>query len=186
MTRKTSLYKIKSDKKTIVYRDLTVLEISYLSNIKNDLTRKEMAAKIAIIEPLDSSDIPWPILQKIGDNTLSNSVKWIQDKQLFEILVKECREDIKEGTSPLAMIRQILQVFPGQSITELLKLTWRDLVEIACMAEITLGKKIFDVGGLPVQRKGSSLMQASAFEDDGQSLQEKMNALNASLGGIPK
>jgi hypothetical protein len=29
-------------------------------------------------------------------------------------------------------------------------------------------------------------MQASAFEDDGQSLQEKMNALNASLGGIPK
>lgn len=186
MTRKTSLYRIKSGKQTIVYRDLTVLEISYLANIKNELTKREMAAKVSIVEPTDVSDIPWPILQKIGENCVTNSVKWIQDKQLFEILVKECREEIKEGSSPLAMIRQILQVFPGQSITELLKLTWRDLVEIACMAELALGKKIFDVGGLPVQRKGSSLMQAGAFEDDGKSLQEKMNALNASLGGIPK
>ena len=187
MTRKTSLYQIKVNKQPIVYRDLTVLEISYLSNIKNDLVKKEMAAKVAIVDPTDLSNISWPILQKVGSNALENSTKWITDKQLFEILVKGYREEIKEGSSPLAMIRQILQIFPGQSITELLKLTWKDLVEILCMAEISVGKKIFDVSGIPsAPRKGSSLVQSNAFEDDGKSLQEKMNALNATLGGIPK
>lgn len=186
MTRKTSLYKIKVNKQTIIYRDLSVLEVSYLSNIKKEIIRKEMAAKIAIIEPTDLENISWPILQRVGANALDNSTKWVTDKQLFEILVKEYREGLQDGTSPLSMIRHILQVFPGQSITELLKLTWKDLVEIVCLAELTIGKKIFDVSGLVTQRKGSSLLQPNAFEDDGESLQEKMNALNASLGGIPK
>lgn len=186
-TRKTSFYQIKHNNSTIIYRDLNVLELSYLLNLKNDIIKFDMAAKAAIVEPTELDKIPWPILQQIGQSALERSTKWIVDKELFEIIVKEYRSDIKDGNSPLSMIKEILQAFPGQSITELLKLTWRDLIEMTCLAEEVLGRKIFNVAGMPTaRRKGSSLVNSNSFEDDGTSLQEKMNALNATLGGIPK
>lgn len=150
--------------------------------------KHDLAAKTCIIEPTDLTNIPWPILQQIGQSTINHSTKWVNDKQLFEILVKEYRKDILDGTSPLGMIKKIIEVFPGQSITELLKLTFKDLVELVCLAEQVTGKKILNVAGGPVpRRKGSRLANAQVLEgEDGQSLQDKMNALNASLGGIPK
>jgi hypothetical protein len=187
MTRKTSFYKVKSGKDEIVYRDLTVLEISYLLNVKNEIRRFELAAKVCITEPSNLDGIAWHILQQVGRSALENSTKWISDTQLFEILVKEYREDLKDGTSPLSMIKHILVAFPGQSITDLLKLTWKDLIELACLSEEMLGKKIFNVAGAPsIPKNGRKLVNPHSLDDDGKSLQDKMNALNASLGGIPK
>lgn len=188
MTPRTSLHKISHNNTTILFRDLSVQEVLFLSNIKADVMKHDLAAKTCIIEPTDLTNIPWPILQQIGQSTINHSTKWVNDKQLFEILVKEYRKDILDGTSPLGMIKKIIEVFPGQSITELLKLTFKDLVELVCLAEQVTGKKILNVAGGPVpRRKGSRLANAQVLEgEDGQSLQDKMNALNASLGGIPK
>lgn len=188
MTPKTGFHKIEHNKTTIIFRDLTVLELSYLGNVKNEVMRNDMAAKVCIIDPTDLANIAWPILQKVGQSAIDHSSKWVADSQLFEILVKESRKEVLEGSGPLTMIRRIVEVFPGQSITELLKMTWKDLVALACLAEQISGKKIFNVAGGPTpHRKGSSLANNRAFEEDGgQSLQEKMNALNSALGGIPK
>lgn len=186
MTRKTKFHKVKVNGKQVIFRDLTVLELSYLLEIKSDVSRNEMAAKVAIHDS-DVADIPWPILQQIGKSSIEHSAKWISDKQLFEILVKEYREELKDGTSPLSMIKHVLQAFPGQSVTELLKLTWKDLVELTCLAEEVLGRKIFNVAGMPnIPKQGTKLVNPQSFEDDGMSLQQKMDALNASLGGIPR
>lgn len=188
MTPKTGFHKIVYNDITIVFRDLTVLELSYLGNVKNEVMRFDMAAKVCIVEPSDLENIAWPILQKVGSSAIDHSTKWVADSQLFEVLVKESRKELSEGAGPLVMIRKIMEVFPGQSITELLKMTWKDLVSLSCLAEQASGKKIFSVAGGPtIQRKSSRLVNQQAFdEDNGQSLQEKMNALNSALGRIPK
>ena len=187
MTLNTILHKITYDKKIVIYRDLSVVELSYFMNIKNDVMRKEMAAKKSIIDPVNAELVPWPILQQIGNSTLEQSQKWISDKQMFEIMVKQAREQIAEGDTPLAMIKKIVEVFPGQSITDLLNLTWKDLVELVCLAEDISGKKIFNVGGIPnVKRKGVKLANSQDSDYDEISLQQKMDELNASLGGVPR
>ncbi len=188
MTKNTTFYRIKHQNKEILYKDLSVSTLCYLENIKNEVNRNELAAKASIISPTNLEEIPWPILQQVGRNAIENSVKYISDKQLFEILVKEYREGLTDGSSPLSMIKHIMVAFPGQSITELLKLTWKDLVELVCLSEEVIGKRIFNVGGAPAapRRKGSRLVNSSLFTNDGKSLQEKMNELNNILGGIPK
>jgi len=187
MTKNTTFYRIKNKDKEIIYKDLSVLDLSYLENIKSDVMRNELAAKASIVSPTNLEEIPWPILQQIGRNVIENSVKYISDKQLFEILVKEYRDSLTEGGSPLSMIRYIMLAFPGQSVTELLKLTWKDLVELVCLSEEVLGKKIFNVGGsAPTPKKGSRLANFKYFDEDGKSLQDKMSELNNILGGTPK
>jgi len=187
MTPNTTLHKIKYNDKNIIYRDLTVLELSYFQNIKNEVMKKEFVARTCIIDPTNTDEIPWPILQQVGHNSIEQSIRWVSDKQLFEILVKKYRNGLSEGDSPLAMIKKIIEVFPGQSITELLNLTWKDLIELVCLAEEISGKFIFNISGNPrAKRKGAKLATASDDSFDQSSLQQKMDALNATLGGVPK
>lgn len=187
MTVNTTLHKVKYGNKTAIYRDLTVLELSYFSNIKNEVVRKEMVAKACIIDPMNGENIPWPILQQIGNSAIEQSQKWTSDKQLFEILVKQFRESISQGDTTYGMIRKIVEVFPGQSITDLLNLTWKDLVELVCLAEDMCGKRIFNVGAIPtVKRRGVKLASVQDSNYDEASLQRKMDELNAALGGVPK
>jgi len=187
MTKNTTLYKIKNNGDEIIYKDLSVLDLCYLENIKNDIMRNEFAAKISIVSPANIDNIIWPILQQIGKNVLENSVKYISDKQLFEILVKEYRKNLSDGGSPLSMIKFILAAFPGQSITELLKLTWKDLIELVCLSEEVLGKKIFNVGiPMKTHNKTSRLANFKYFGEEGNNLADKMNELNDILGGTIK
>jgi len=188
MTKNTTFYRIKQQDKEIIYKDLSVLELSYLENIKNDITRNEFAAKACIVSPDNLSSVPWPILQQVGRNAIENSVKYISDKQLFEISVKEYRNTLSDKNSSLSMIKHIMLAFPGQSITDLLKLTWKDLIELVCLSEEVLGKRIFNIAGGPQApiKKGTRLVNPQYFRDDGKSLQDKMNELDNVIGGIPK
>lgn len=185
MTRNTVLRKIKFDNQVVVYRDLTVLELTHLDNIKNEATKFERAAQLAIVERPNVS-LPWNILFQIGQKAIAHSTKYVNDRDLFEITVKDIRRQFSESDSPLILIGKILEAFPGQSIVELQNLTHKDLIELGCLVESMTQRPIFKVKGAPTRKKGASLVNPSEFADDGKSLQEKMTELNNALGGIPK
>lgn len=184
MTRNTKLYKVSctidKKKQDIYYRDLNALEYSFLSNIKNDLTKKEMAAKTVIIK-MDPDKVPFGTLLKIGEDIIGRLDMFLESPQLFDISINEFREGIKKDDAML-LIGHIMTFFPGQSFTELIKLNIKDLIELVCLCEHVIGKPIFDNGK---KQQHHGLINKSKLPDDGKSLQEKMNALNGHLG-IPK
>lgn len=171
--------------KDIIYRDLSVLELEYLGNIKNDVVRYEHAADLAITNSC-LSDVPWNIKVQIGKNAMLHSAKYVEDKDLFELTVKEARAEISNGNSVLHLIGKILEAFPGQSITELQNLTHKDLIELGCLAEHRTQRQIFNVKGAPTKKKGARLVNPQGFPDDGKDLSEKMKELNEALGEIPR
>lgn len=183
MTRNTKLYKIScmvgNKRQDVYYRDLTVLEYSYLSNLKSDVVRYEMAARNAIIK-VDPDKIAIGPLLKIGEDVFNRTYSFLnpENHQLFDITISEFRESLKND-DVMILIKHILTCLPGQSFTDLIKLNIKDLVELVCMCEFMIGKPIF--GGA----KKHGLVNKSTLPDDGKSLQEKMNALNSHLG-IPK
>lgn len=180
MTRNTSLHKLKYEGNSVIYRDLNSLEVAFLLNIKNDSVRNEMAAKTAMLDP--EQNVPWPILQQVGERAIEHSTKVATDKQLFEITVKEYRDKLASDTD-LSLISHIIRVFPGESILELLKLTHKDLIELVCLAESMTNSQIFTVRGSPVRKKkGVKLVNPNELPDDGKGLQDKMNELNSMLG----
>lgn len=186
MTKNTKLHRIKHDKTEIIFRTLTINEVCFLNNIKDEVTRQEYAAKLAITEPTDTSIIPWAIYIQVGLRAYQLSTKSIADKDIFEVTVKEYRQRIEEDTvSPMPLIGEILKVFPGQSITDLMNMTYEDLIEIAALCETMTGKQILNVGRPVSKRKGVKLVDPRSLPDDGKSLQRKMDELNAHLG-IPK
>lgn len=184
MTRNTRLYKIKSTTQSYIYRDLTAKEIDFLDSIKNDTVRYEMAAKVALVD-CDKS-VPWPLLQQIGARVLEKSKDIIIDKDLFEITIKESRDKLESDTL-MFLISHVIKYFPNESIIDLMNLTYKDLIELVCLAETMNDTRIFNVGKSPIKRKGRKLVNPNEFPDDGKGLQEKMNELNSMLGyGLPK
>lgn len=176
MTRNTKLYKTSFSKNKenidVYYRDLTVLEISFLSNIKNDVIRYDIAAQSAIYN-MDSNSIPLGVRIKIGQEALSKSLELTEDVRLLEISVSEFRKKIKRDDVMMA-IKHIISIIPGQSFTELIKLTHKDLIELICLCEEIYGKPIFTFGN----KAGVSLINPKSLPDGGKSLQQKMNELN--------
>lgn len=180
MTRNTSLHKLKFGKDSVTFRDLNVQEVAFLQNIKNESVRNEMAAKASMIDP--EQNLPWPILQQVGERALTHSTKVTTDKQLFEITVRECRDKLAIDTD-LSLISHIIRIFPGESVVELLKLTHKDLIELVCLAESMTNSQIFTIKGSPVRKKkGVKLVNPHELPDDGKGLQDKMNELNSMLG----
>lgn len=180
LTRNTKLYKTSfnrgSEKVEVYYRDLTVLELSFLSNIKNDIVRYDLAGSTSIYN-LDPSIVPIGTKIKIGEEILTKSSELANDIQLLEITVSEFRDSIKKDDVMMA-IKFILMILPGQSVTSLLKLTHKDLVELVCLCEEISGKQIFTFGG----KKGTTLINPKNLPDDGKSLQQKIDELNNHLG----
>jgi len=174
ITRNTKLYKINfnqnNKKEEAYYRDLSVLEMSFLSNIKNDAIRCEMAANLAIYER-DPSDIPIGVKLQIGREVLTKDSEILSSKQLFEITISELRDKLKNDDYMIA-IKYILATIPGQSFTDLIKLNLKDILELVCLCESITGKPIFDT-------KKRGLVNTKNLPDDGKSLQEKMNELNS-------
>ena len=174
LTRNTKLYKITSSgkkKKDILYRDLNSIEYAFLNNIKNQAIRAEIAGYISIYNS-DPNDVPLGIKIQIGNDVISRVESLLTSKQLFEITVNEFRDHIKHDDALMA-IKQILSCLPGQSITELLKLNIKDLLEIVCLCELLINKPLFDFHG-----KRSGLVNTKDLPDDGKSLQEKMNTFS--------
>jgi hypothetical protein len=180
-TRNTKLYKIScviDKKKTeVYYRDLNTLEYSFLSNIKNEGVKYDIAGR-QVIYQLDPDKVPFVVRMKIGEDVLKRINGLLESSQLFEITINEFRESLKKDDAMIA-IKNILTYLPGQSFTELLKLNIKDLLELVCLCEYITGKQIFDIG------KKHGLINTNKLPDEGKSLQEKMNKISAHLG-IPK
>ena len=183
ITKNTRFYKIScivdKKKQDVYYRDLNALEYSYLSNIKNNVIRCEMAARTVIIK-VDPDKIAIGPLLKIGEDVFNRTDSFLSpdNHQLFDITISEFRESLKNDDI-MILIKHILTCLPGQSFTDLIKLNIKDLVELVCMCEYLIGKPIFG------NQKKHGLVNKSNLPDDGKSLQEKMNSLNGFVG-IPK
>jgi len=179
MTRNTRMYRLKpviNGKKTeIIYRDLTCLELSAINNIKNKATQSEMAAIYAITN-LDPMIVPWPIKQQIGLDILTKSSECITDMEMKDITITEFRNnDITEDPF-IPDILMILRHFPGQSITELLNLTHRDLIELVIICEKVSNSKIYGNGN---PGKNTHLVNPKDLPDGGKSLQREIEKLNS-------
>jgi len=181
LTRNTKLYKIKytlnKKQNEVYYRDINALEYSFLCNLKNGVIVNDLAAKSVIVFT-DPETIPFGTRQLIGKDVITKTNDVIQSKQLFEITVNEFREKLNHDDIMVA-IKNILTCIPGQSFTDLIKLNFKDLLELVCLCEYIIGKPILDIG------KKRGLINKNSLPDNGKSLQEKMNGLNSSIG-VPK
>lgn len=174
MTRNMKFYWAKWNGNRVKFRDLTVGEIGSLNLIKNDAERYEQAALRAIVD-IDPNTIDWPIRMEIGKEALLNSTNCIKDDQIFEVYVKDYRNSVKDDIS-LWCIDSIIKNYPGQSIIELMNLTYKDLIELVCSCEISSGKKLFNVeGGIQSPKsKGLKLINMDNLPDGGQSLRQRI------------
>lgn len=178
MTRNTKLYILKDGDKEYTFRDLSILELQYLSNIKNDVVRSEEAARFALIDK--NQEIPWQILINIGQKVFDYSNKCIESDDSFELIVREYRDKIK-GDFSLECIKKIVQFFPGQSITDLLNLTYKDLIELVCFCETVSGEELFNVDVKNNKKKGMNLINPSSLPDGGKSIQDQIRRLNENM-----
>lgn len=172
ITRNTKYYKstvkdISNNEIDILYRELNILELSFLDNINSQNKKFEISYDLAVDKEYN---ILWPTKLQIGELILVKSLKIVADKDLFEITIKNMREKISNDTT-INMITHITQVFPGTSILELFKLNHKDLIELTCICENMTNKRIFDL------KKLQPKTGLKEFPDDGKTLQEKMNEL---------
>jgi hypothetical protein len=180
------MYSIKpviDGKKTeILYRDLNLQELGFLRNIKNYAVQAELAAQVSITN-FNPKDIPWPIRQKIGGEVLTKSLDCVTDLELKDITISEFRANDIETDPFLPDIVMILKHFPGQSLTELLKLTHRDIIELVVICEKISSTKIYG-SGAPSSSKSHHLVNPKDLPDGGKSLQREIEKLNSR--GIPR
>ena len=168
---------MKSPNGDIIFRDLTVLELTFLNNIKNNSLKLEMAGKAAVYEQ-DPSEISFALLMQIGSEAIENSVRCIDDDTTFELEVKEKRSMVERDSS-LNAIKIINSVFPGQSITDLLNLTHKDLIELVCLCESIAGKPLFNVDG--AKPKGRRLVNPKSLSPE---MQKSLNECIADLNQL--
>jgi hypothetical protein len=182
LTRNTRLYRTSftrgTEKTEVYYRDLSTLELSFLSNIKNDTVRYDLAGQTAIYN-ISPDLVPFGTRSRIGEEVLVKAETLINDPQLLEISVKEFRDNIKKDDVMMCM-KYILSVLPGQSFTDLIKLNHKDLIELICLCEEITGKQIFNFGS--IGKKRTTLVNPKTLPDDGKSLQQKIDELNSHLG----
>jgi CRP-like cAMP-binding protein len=182
MTRNTKFYRASfitpKGASSIIFRTLTIEELACLSGIKNPSEKSRMAGELSI---LDKTDLSWPMLSQIGENAIKYSIQAVEDSELFELTVREFREKVLKDPVLLGLTH-ILQLFPGQSVTDLMKLTHLDIIELICFGEVFSSKQIFQVSGFKsVPKKGMRLAKSNA--ETKQSLQDKMNQLNGFMNG---
>ena len=174
MTRNTKFYKIKG-KDPVYYRNLTTVELSVLSNIKNAIIQKEMAANIAIYGK-DPDAVPFETKVQIGEDVLYISSRIITDPTFLDIAISDFRTSITEGEPILAWISNITRCFPGTSVIDLLNLTPADLVELVVLSEEMTGDKIFGA-----KQKKTTLINPNNLADGGKALREQIKTLNQNL-----
>jgi len=176
LTRNTKLYTAKDGKQvSVVYRTLTISEISVIEKIKNPVHKAEIAYDIAYI----SGDEPNFLAKyQIGIDIIDASLLEINDETLFALTVDEFRDSVKQDLA-LSLIPSIIAVLPGTSIDFLLNSTYLDLIELAAFCEKISNKKIFNTTtalSKPLETKKDGKL---FFDDnDSRSLQEKMKDLS--------
>lgn len=187
MTRNTKLHKftvtIEGKKEEVLFRDLNYLELSFLKNIKNDARRCELAGRIAVYDK-DSNTIGWAALMQIGESAIQNGDRVFSNDVVFEMFVKETRTSVKSDVT-LTMIAKILTCLPGQSFTDLIKLTPEDLIELVILCEQITQDELINLGGQQ-KKKGMKLTNPENLSDeDSKTLRQQIAKLNSSIG-LPK
>jgi len=174
MTRNTKLYKLKTKSKEYIYRDLTVNELSFLQNINNDARRNEIAGQLALYKD-DPTNVPWPILDKIGLEAIKNSTIIMRDKNLFDITVKEVRNSVSNDEVISLIIKIATNL--NESILKLINLTIKDLIELGCICEIITKKSVFNVKSPIKGSKRANLLNAKKEVSD-KPISEQIEELN--------
>lgn len=182
MTRHTKLHKftatVEGKKEEILFRDLNYIELSFLKNIKNDAIRCQIAGKIAVYDK-DPNTIAWAPLMQIGESAIQNGDRVFNNDVVFEMFVKECKETAKSDVM-LIMISKILSCLPGQSFSDLLKLTPEDLLELVVICENITGETLIDLEGQK-KKKGMKLTNPENLsEEASRNLRQQIAKLNSS------
>lgn len=174
ITRNTQLYKItyklNNNPHELIFRDLTAVEYNFISNIKNDALKVEMAGKLVIDNYNDK--IPIGTILKVGKTVIDNVTEILNSQELFDITISNIKDDIKKDDF-MMLIKNILMVIPGQSFTDLIKLNLKDLIELLCLCEEIVGKPILK------SSKHKTTLKKAFSEEDQKSLQQKMNELTS-------
>ena len=170
-TKKTKLYESKAENVRVIFRTLTVTEISVINSIKSDFHKKETAFQLGYV----SGEIPnFSIQQQIGADIMEASTLEISNTDYFELTVDQLREEVNTDNT-YDLISTILSVMPQTSIEYLVNLTYVDLMELVVLCEKMTNKKIFTVGKKTQNDSGVQIKdEHTFFEEDGMSLQEKM------------
>lgn len=165
----------------VLFRDLTAGEIGFLEGIKNDASRAEIAGRLSLYN--STIEVPWVILMQIGQKAIDSSRRLYSDDVVFEMTVKDIRQNITDDVI-LTSILFILKVLPGQSYTELLKLTPKDLIELVCLCEKIIDQPLLDFG--EKKKTGMSLVNPDKLTpEQAKTLRQRIASLNNSVG-IPK
>jgi hypothetical protein len=183
MTRNTKIHKLKAKEREYLFRDLTAAELSFLEGIKNEAQRFEIAGRLALYEE-DVALVDWPILISIGEQSISLSTSFYTNDVVFEMTVKDMRAKIEDDFI-LTAITFILRVLPGQSITELMNLTPKDLIELLCVCEKLINKPLLEFGETKKKPKMSLVNPESLTPDQTKNLRQEIAKLNSQYG-IPK
>ena len=186
MTRQTKLHKTKilheGENVEVLFRDLTAGELGFLEGIKNDATRAEFAGRVALYDR-DAKEFAWPLLMQIGQKAIDSSRLLFADDILFEMTVQDFRQNIADDVI-LTAITFILKALPGQSYTELLKLTPKDLIELVCICEKVINQPLLDFG--EKKSGGTKLVNPDTLSPaQAKTLRQQIAGLNSSMG-IPR
>jgi len=171
MTRNTKLHRVIIDGKrtNIYYRTLTINEVTFLNNINNKFDKHEQAYKLGVVEGADN-DLQFSAIALIGEQIIYNSVKDVDDPSLFSMNINEIRHKM-DSDFTFSLISKLLGIFPNVSILDLLNLTYKDLVEMACLAEKMTNKKLFKDS---IKKDIITQENHNYFPDDGTSLADKI------------
>lgn len=180
MTRNTKLHVFTSKGKKILFRDLTVEELAFLKGIKSDANRCEIAGKLALYNSEDKN-IGWAVLMQIGQNAIDKSESLLDHQITFEMTLRELRESVDKDVV-LVAIGSILKVLPGQSITDLLKLTMKDLLEIVVICEKITGSVLIDTNVTSKKPTMKLADTSSLSPEQNKSLRQQIAKLNSKMG----
>lgn len=182
MTRNTQLFKVKNGDNELICRDLTAIEISFLSNIKSVSMQREMAGRMCVMN-VDPDTLKWQLVVQLGQTILERSNEIINNEKLEEIVINELRESVDYDYA-FYLISKIKKVFPTESILELLNLNYKDLLELVVFAEKVSGQQILLSKEEQTKhiKKGRKLINPHDLPDGGASIQEAINKLNTRVG----
>lgn len=165
----------------VLFRDLTAGELGFLDGIKNDASRAEIAGRLSLYD--SKQEVPWAILMQIGQKAIDYSKSLYSDDVVFEMTVKDIRQNITNDVI-ITSILFILKVLPGQSYTELLKLTPKDLIELVCLCEKIIDQPLLEFGDK--KKSGMNLVNPEKLTPaQAKTLRQRIASLNNSIG-IPK
>jgi len=171
-TRHTKLYLAKDSKNVeIIFRTLTITELSVIDHIKDKVMKAEMAYELGYIS---GNEPNFFAKYQIGQDIISSSVFPVQNEMILSLTLDDLKSSLNDDFV-INVVTSILGIIPNTSIEYLFNLTYLDLLELGLLCEKMTNKKLFNIstGAKSVLDKNKPF-----FKDDGKTLQEKMKEMS--------